>query len=335
MYRRVSIQLVPLGTALVLGARRNARRGAPPLLLWALLITAAAAALLTLVQTMHTRALAHELAIERERTAAMQEALVGEVQVAEQRRSALEHDLRAVEGEAERLYDVVRAMRTLGEQLRERVGLPGPMLEPLPDLPVRPQTAVRAEPGEALTLASLPADTGPWPEALLAPAGAPHSARLHQTGEAIARQWELWQRLSQAIDERLSQRTRAARPSIRPAYGKVTSGFGRRPGFWGILATHTGIDISLPMGTAIVTTADGTVTFAGTRSGYGYTVEVQHESGLLTLYGHLLRPLVKAGDRVSQGQVIALSGNSGISTGPHLHYEVRLNGIPVDPTRYW
>jgi murein DD-endopeptidase MepM/ murein hydrolase activator NlpD len=155
------------------------------------------------------------------------------------------------------------------------------------------------------------------------------------TGEAIGRQWELWQRLSQAIDERLSQRSRAARPSIRPAYGHVTSGFGRRPGFWGILATHTGIDISLPIGTLIVTTADGTVSFAGLRSGYGYTVEVQHEGGLVTLYGHLSRPLAKAGDRVSQGQAVALSGNTGMSTGPHLHYEVRLNGVPVDPSRYW
>jgi murein DD-endopeptidase MepM/ murein hydrolase activator NlpD len=84
-----------------------------------------------------------------------------------------------------------------------------------------------------------------------------------------------------------------------------------------------------------VSTANGVVTFAGVRSGFGNTVEITHEGGLLTLYGHLSRPLVGAGTRVTQGQIVALSGNSGISTGPHLHYEVRLNGIPVDPSRYW
>lgn len=296
----------------------------------------AIAAALLLVQSWQTRSLAEELVRERARSEAVRHVLVEEVLSADQQRAALEQDLRAIEGEAERLYDVVRAMRGLGEQLRERVGLPGPMLEPLPELPPRSQSAVRAEPGAQLTLAGLPADTGPWPEMFVTPgvAGAP-SARVQVTGEAIARQWELWQQLSQAIDERLSQRSRAARPSIRPAYGRLTSGFGRRPGFWGILATHTGIDISLPMGTVVVTTADGTVSFAGLRAGYGYTVEVQHEAGLMTLYGHLSRLLVVAGERVSQGQVVALSGNSGISTGPHLHYEVRLNGVPVDPNRYW
>ena len=290
-----------------------------------------------LAQAFQARRLSAALETERARAAALEHTLSGEALAAEQRRAALEQDLRAVEGEAERLYDVVRAMRTLGEQLRERVGLPGPVLEPLPELPARTSPPMVADGGARLTLAQLPADTGPWPEALLAPAGAPgaQSPRLQQTGEAIARQWELWQRLSQAIDERLVQRTRAARPSIRPAYGKVTSGFGRRPGFWGILATHTGIDISLPIGTVVVATADGTVTFAGARSGYGYTVEIQHADGLLTLYGHLSRHLVKPGDRIAQGQAVALSGNSGISTGPHLHYEVRLNGIAVDPARYW
>ena len=340
MYRRVSIELAPvapLGMPVPRDAASSDRRRRPTmwLVIMSALIVGAVCALL--LQAWQTRHLAATLELERARAAVAREALAEEAQAAEQRRAALEQDLRAVEGEAERLYDVVRAMRSLGEQLRERVGLPGPVLEPLPELPARTYPAALSGSGAPLTLAGLPADTGPWPEALLAPAGpagAP-SARLQLTGEAIARQWESWQQLSQAIDERLVQRTRAARPSIRPAYGRVTSGFGRRAGFWGILATHTGIDISLPIGTVVVTTADGTVSFAGARSGYGYTVEVQHEDGLLTLYGHLSRHMVKAGERVSQGQVIALSGNSGMSTGPHLHYEVRLNGVPVDPSRYW
>ncbi|HET7768512.1 MAG TPA: M23 family metallopeptidase, partial [Chloroflexota bacterium] len=299
MYRRVSIQLMPVapfGAAREHGAARAARRGLSAR--WAALGLAlvALAVGVLLAQAWQARRLSAALESERTRAAALQQTLSGEALAAEQRRAALEQDLRAVEGEAERLYDAVRAMRTLGEQLRERVGLPGPVLEPLPELPARgAAVSIRAEPVEAPAghsagsgrteaLAALPPDTGPWPEALMAPAGAPgaQSPRLQQTGEAIARQWELWQRLSQAIDERLVQRTRAARPSIRPAYGKVTSGFGRRSGFWGILATHTGIDISLPIGTVVVSTADGTVTFAGTRSGYGYTVEIQHADGLLT-----------------------------------------------------
>jgi murein DD-endopeptidase MepM/ murein hydrolase activator NlpD len=273
----------------------------------------------------------------------VQHALVGEARTAGQRSAALEQDLRVVEDETERLYVLVRTMRALGEQLRERVGLPGPAIEPLPELPPRRSPAAPGVPMAAadttITLASLPPDTGPWPVSLgpLAPlpSRSTGTVRVQQAGEAIARQWELWQQLSQAIDGALGQRARAARPVIRPAYGPITSGFGRRPGFYGVLAIHTGIDISLPMGTGVVTTANGTVTFAGVRSGFGNTVEVTHEGGLLTLYGHLLRPLVSPGQPVAQGQLIALSGNSGISTGPHLHYEVRLNGTPVDPVRYW
>jgi murein DD-endopeptidase MepM/ murein hydrolase activator NlpD len=160
-------------------------------------------------------------------------------------------------------------------------------------------------------------------------------ARLSLAAEVVAREWAAWQQLSQSIDLVLVERDRAARPGIRPAAGPITSGFGRRAGFWGLLAHHTGIDISLPLGSAVVATADGTVGYAGERLGFGSTVEIEHAADLLTVYAHLSRPLVSAGQRVTQGQVVALSGNSGISTGPHLHYEVRLNGTPVDPTGYW
>jgi murein DD-endopeptidase MepM/ murein hydrolase activator NlpD len=69
-------------------------------------------------------------------------------------------------------------------------------------------------------------------------------------------------------------------------------------------------------------------------SGYGWAVEIQHAEGWSTIYGHLSRYLVDVGDRVKRGQIIGLSGNSGNSTGPHVHYEIRLNGVPVDPWRY-
>ena len=335
MYRRIATQLAPLGPV-YLPVRQ---RGRAPLL-W-LLILAAVATAAVAAQGWRARTLEHELALERLRAETVQHALVGETQATGQRSAALEQDLRVVEDETERLYDLVRAMRSLGEQLRERVGLPDPVIDPLPDLPPRRvgPTAPLASPDSAAKFASLPADTGPWPLPLepLAPLPSNSSGtlRVQQASEAISRQWELWQRLSQAIDTALGQRARAARPSIHPAYGPITSWFGRRPGFYGVLAIHTGVDISLPIGTPVAVTANGTVTFAGVRSGFGNTVEVTHDGGLLTLYGHLSRPLVSAGQRVVQGQAVALSGNSGISTGPHLHYEVRLNGTPVDPTRYW
>jgi murein DD-endopeptidase MepM/ murein hydrolase activator NlpD len=298
-------------------------------------------------QTHRAEQLEYTLRLEREAATAVQRSLVEEAAVMSSRNSALEEDLRAIEEETERLYDVVHAMRALGEQLRERVGLSGPVLEALPELAPRSGLVIARAPLEADgpsgaspggVAAMLPPNTGPWPNHTMAHLVYPPDdrvARVARAGEAITRQWDSWQQLGQSIDQILGQQSRAARPSIRPAYGPITSGFGRRAGFWGALAYHTGIDISLPIGSLVVATANGTVTFSGFQVGYGYTVQIRHEGGLSTLYGHLSRPLVHAGQQVAQGQVIALSGNSGISTGPHLHYEIRLNGTPVDPTRYW
>ncbi|HEV2125537.1 MAG TPA: M23 family metallopeptidase [Chloroflexota bacterium] len=333
------------------------------------------------MEKQHTSGLERSLAVERQMAAEQQRALVVEATATHSHNAALEDELLTVEAEAERLYEVVRAMRSLGEQLRERVGIGGPALATLPELPPRPSTFIRTSPrseGDAGDLVPepcnlavsviqpghrpvvrdsvprdrpscdpfstsprggngmLPPNTGPWPQSVashLAPSD--RIARIGQLGETIARQWDGWQQLGQTIDAVLGQRSRAAKPSIRPAYGPVTSWFGRRAGFWGVLAYHTGVDVSLPIGSVVVSTADGVVIYAGYRSDYGYTVEIQHDGALSTLYAHLSRPLVRPGQYVTQGQVVALSGNTGISTGPHLHYEVRLNGSPIDPTRYW
>src|SRR5687768_10192183 len=155
VYRRVSIQLVPLGTALVCGgptAASRAKHGTTGAV-WAATIGLAIAAALLLVQSWQSRSLAEELARERARSEAIRHVLNEEVLSADQQRAALEQDLRAIEGEAERLYDVVRAMRGLGEQLRERVGLPGPVLEPLPELPSRSPSPLRPDLAGQLTLA--------------------------------------------------------------------------------------------------------------------------------------------------------------------------------------
>nr|WP_255670575.1 M23 family metallopeptidase [Cognatishimia sp. F0-27] len=110
---------------------------------------------------------------------------------------------------------------------------------------------------------------------------------------------------------------------------RFTSGFGRR---WGRL--HAGTDFAAPHGTPIYSTADGVVTFAGWQSGYGRLVKIQHEFGIETRYAHNSKLYVKVGQRVSRGDRIAAMGNTGRSTGTHLHYEVRVGGQPVNPMIY-
>jgi murein DD-endopeptidase MepM/ murein hydrolase activator NlpD len=114
-----------------------------------------------------------------------------------------------------------------------------------------------------------------------------------------------------------------------PVSGPVTSGFGVR---WGRM--HEGIDIAVPSGTPVGAAASGTVIFAGWMSGYGNLVAIDHGNGLSTAYGHNSSLVVSVGQTVSAGAVIAYSGSTGHSTGPHVHFEVRVNGTPVDPLGY-
>ena len=127
----------------------------------------------------------------------------------------------------------------------------------------------------------------------------------------------------------------ASTPAIRPTTGWVSSGFGYRTSpFTGLKEFHRGIDIATEKGKPILAPADGIVTFAGINGGLGRTLVLDHEHGMITRYAHLNKCLVKSGQRVKRGDKIGLVGNSGRSTGPHLHYEVHLNGIPVDPSDY-
>jgi murein DD-endopeptidase MepM/ murein hydrolase activator NlpD len=117
--------------------------------------------------------------------------------------------------------------------------------------------------------------------------------------------------------------------------GVVTSKFGfRRHPITGRHSMHMGIDIAAKRGTDIVAMADGLVIFAGRKSGYGNIVELRHANGLETRYGHNDRNLVREGDLIKKGQVIAKLGSTGRSTGPHVHFEVRKNGEAVNPMRY-
>jgi len=127
----------------------------------------------------------------------------------------------------------------------------------------------------------------------------------------------------------------ARTPAIRPTEGWITSDFGyRKSPFTGLKEFHKGLDIAAGKGTPIIATADGVITFSGKKGGMGKTVIIDHGHGLITRYGHACKLLKKRGDSVKRGDTVALVGSSGRSTGSHVHYEVLLNGIPVNPQKY-
>jgi murein DD-endopeptidase MepM/ murein hydrolase activator NlpD len=114
----------------------------------------------------------------------------------------------------------------------------------------------------------------------------------------------------------------------------VTSGFGLRlHPILGRLREHMGVDLAAPIGTPVVATTDGTVGWANWRGGYGLSVSIDGGGSIQTRYGHMSRLNVVSGERVRRGEVIGYVGSTGLSTGPHLHYEVRVNGRPVNPLR--
>lgn len=121
---------------------------------------------------------------------------------------------------------------------------------------------------------------------------------------------------------------------IRPVSGSITSGFGwRMHPVFKIVKFHNGIDISVPEGTPIVAVANGEVIFSNWWGGYGKTVIIDHGSGVATLYAHCSQLLVGVGQHVKAGQHLALVGSTGISTGHHLHFEIRRNGVPINPLK--
>jgi len=139
--------------------------------------------------------------------------------------------------------------------------------------------------------------------------------------------------VSGALRPRLDQM--AHTPSTWPVPGFISSGFGyRRDPMNGSREFHEGIDIATRYGTPVKAPADGLVVFTGWRSGYGKCIEISHGMGLSTRFAHLSKILIRNGDHVRRYQVIGRSGSTGRSTGPHLHYEVRRRGVPINPKRF-
>jgi murein DD-endopeptidase MepM/ murein hydrolase activator NlpD len=127
----------------------------------------------------------------------------------------------------------------------------------------------------------------------------------------------------------------ASTPTTWPVRGLVTAGYGYRVSpFTGQREMHEGLDIAAPFGTPIAATADGVVSFVGPLSAFGNVVFINHGHGFTTFYAHLSSARVKEGQPVKRGQIIAAVGTSGRTTGPHVHYEVQVNGATVNPVKY-
>ncbi|HYH02726.1 MAG TPA: M23 family metallopeptidase, partial [Bacillota bacterium] len=153
--------------------------------------------------------------------------------------------------------------------------------------------------------------------------------------EQIERFIEFETREQQLLKKEISnyQRRMERIPSLNPVrVSRITSWFGKRihPKL-GYSKLHTGIDLRAKVGTKVVAAAEGIVVSSGYKSGYGYTVIIDHSQGYETLYAHNSKLVVKVGQKVKRGELISYSGNTGTSTGPHLHYEVKVDGKPVNP----
>lgn len=127
------------------------------------------------------------------------------------------------------------------------------------------------------------------------------------------------------------------RPAIRPVNGGILSGFGwRNHPILGFKKMHTGLDMVASIGTTVYASADGVVSFSGVKSnGYGMHIDLSHGYGYTTKYAHLSKIMVREGQKVKRGDVIGLTGNSGLSKGPHLHYEIEKNGEKINPIDYF
>lgn len=159
-------------------------------------------------------------------------------------------------------------------------------------------------------------------------------------------QWELEElQLNAAVQEQNAYRVErffesqrsllAATPAVWPVRGWITSGFGRRLSpFTNTMRMHEGIDICARQGTPVKATADGVVIYAGWKTDYGKMVTLDHGYGYRTRYGHLSKIYVRNGQHVDRGEIVGAVGTTGRSTGPHLHYEVKVNGVPENPKKY-
>jgi murein DD-endopeptidase MepM/ murein hydrolase activator NlpD len=157
--------------------------------------------------------------------------------------------------------------------------------------------------------------------------------RLSSIGESANRNAVELQQLLSTMSQH--QNILASIPSVTPVNGWITSGFGRRISpFTGEVSMHKGIDVAAPMGTPILSPADGVVVFSGAKEGFGNFIMIAHGYGVVSSYGHNAQNMVQPGQTISRGEQIATVGMSGRTTGPHLHYEVTVNGRIANPKQF-
>ena len=271
-------------------------------------------------------------------------------------------EVRNLSTEVEQLEADLIEIERISNKIRELIGVEEPDLTPTPepsssvvDSPFDPAQDEQSPPKMAVTTGlgggspyqSIDYSPSNRPMAVVAEA----SQHVQNIGlllpVTLQEQQILWEQVLKRIEkiesikrhdpEALEAELRllAAAPKRWPVdvEARITSGYGPRE-FKGQPEFHTGIDIGVWYSTEVKATKAGKVVFAGWLPRYGWTVEIEHEMGYSTIYAHHRYYFPDAGDEVEEGEVIALSGDSGDTTGPHLHYEIRLNGKPVDPMKY-
>ncbi len=207
------------------------------------------------------------------------------------------------------------------------------------DLRLRTVAGLETKEGEGSFLASGGADTLNSRTMMVAAVAhqAPSSDSLAKELDRLGREMnDRGKSFQELIDQLEAKRNvLASTPSIWPVKGWLTAGFGqRRSPFTGRRQMHDGVDISNSVGTPVVAPADGVVTYAGPLGGFGNVLSIDHGHRVATFYAHLHQHRASRGQRVKRGEVIALLGTSGRVTGPHLHYEIQVNGATVDPSKY-
>ncbi len=229
-------------------------------------------------------------------------------------RTALSEKLQQVQTELARVRDLDR-------QVRGAVGLDKTPAEPVPALAQGGDDTV----SRTALVSALRQRTGQYAERA--------SRDLTALGLEVSSRERSLRELKTYLDERAA--ILASLPSILPVRGLITAGYGNRASpFTSKREFHEGLDISAPYGTPIVATADGVVTFAGPLVAYGNVVFIDHGRGFATFYGHNSSNRVREGQRVRRGDIIAYIGTTGRTTGPHVHYEVHVNGVTTNPLKY-
>jgi len=159
------------------------------------------------------------------------------------------------------------------------------------------------------------------------------SRDIEVLGREITSRERSFRELKTLLDEKRS--VLASTPTIWPVKGLITAGYGyRQSPFTGAREMHEGLDVAAPYGSAILATADGIVSFAGPLAAFGNVVFINHGHGFTTFYAHSSKIKVKEGQSVKRGDVVAYVGTTGRTTGPHVHYEVQVNGLTVNPMKY-